>query len=231
MGKQNVASRAAHKTGKTSTLFSLTLPTDLLEAADNERRKALSVLCKSTPMYQMPPVGTAFSSWPPIVVPKADLAAFAAGKSFTPTLVFVFFRKFLLLLVCNEDLLTSFVDSGGKTMKGTDVRDKWHGALTSVVSYTLERAKAQQPPPPPAEQQQLLSLLHALKTGLDARAIVWRARFRMLAEGGVSVGIPLALAWCMGYWTFSDVSDTLAAFFGTGRDANADYDVPYGSWQ
>jgi hypothetical protein len=216
MGKQKRTTR----TTSSDDRLPLSFPPDLLPPTDHSlRHKALKILCKGSPLYSMPEAGS--TAWPQIGVPKKDLAAFAVGKPFTPSPPFVFFRKFILLLVCNDDLLTAFVDSGGNNMRGGDVRAQWHDALQRVLQHTHTSASED-------ERQQVGYLLEALRSCPEARAIVWRGRCRVVAEHAFPLVMPLAISWVLGYWTLSDASSGFASLVGGGAGAAGS---AAGGWQ
>ena len=69
----------------TGPVFLLNLPPDLLPVQPNLRYQAITVLCKDTPFYSIPEPDKLSAPWPPLGVPKADLAAYALGTNSTPS--------------------------------------------------------------------------------------------------------------------------------------------------
>ena len=63
---------------------------------------------------------------------------------------------------------------------------------------------------PKSEQDQLQLLLTELRQGPQARALVWRGRFRRLTDYLLTIGLPLLTTWLLGYWTWDDVASLFA---------------------
>ena len=71
-------------------------------------------------------------------VPAADLLAYSREEYEEITPAFLFFRKVILLLVCDEDLLRSVVDTG--KFRGGDVMSRYESALDKVLIESASKA-------------------------------------------------------------------------------------------
>ena len=170
-------------------VLTLVLPIELLPPASDELRwKALRVHCKSfEPLCVPPPEGVV--AWPPMGVPAVDLFAYARGdyKKLTPR--FMFFRKVLLLLVGEDDMLHSVVNTGACT--GRDVMQKWNEALDKVLVSAADNTTNS------TEIALYRVLLEELATGRR----IDQSRNRAVSAVKVSLFVFVAglLAYCFGW--------------------------------
>ena len=195
-------------------ILTLVIPIDLLPPASDELRwKALRVHCKSfEPLCVPPPEGVV--AWPPMGVPAVDLFAYARGdyKKLTPR--FMFFRKVLLLLVGEEDMLRSVVETGACT--GRDVMHKWNAALRKVLLSAADIASN------PTEVALYRLLLDELATGQRIQKSRHRATsaFKMSVFFLLSALLSYRLGWVQPLFGGGESSDSSArastSYLGAG---------------
>ena len=127
-------------------------------------------------------------------IPVMDLANYIDGKyeNLSPSGELMFFRKTLLLLVGNDDLLRSVVEHG--RFRGSNVDDKLDDALDECLMETASQHK------PGEEREFYMNCIIQMRTNRKQQGRdKWRDRLRALfifANGVFFVG------WIMGYWSY-----------------------------
>ena len=199
MGKPKRNLTGSKRDAVTQTILTLTLPDELLPpAADELRWAALRRHFQSNAHLCQAPHEGHFHV-PAMHVPSSDFLAYARGDYDKLTNTFLFMRKVILLLVGNTDLLRSVVDTG--SFVGADVINKYDAALDKVLAHSATRTKL------PSEADNYTKILQEL--AMSRRIDAMRQRRRSICYGVLLVGMPLYVAWHLGYWSTADITGAL----------------------
>jgi hypothetical protein len=173
-------------------LLILSIPSDLLPPASDELRwQALHVHCNAyAPLYMPPEKGVV--AWPPMVVPAAEILAYASGKFNRLSPRFHFFRTTLLLLVGRNDMLHSVVNTGRCT--GVDIMSEWNEALDQVLLRAATLATDDQ------ERALIEKLMRELRRGRHIDVL--QARLRRFGRLCFLIALIAIAMWSLN-WPFN----------------------------